>query len=375
MKKRRILLATVATSLIAVLSGCNNEDDKKIIDLNDYLECGVSGYEGKGGFDWEFNIDEAYQDIIQGMTFNSGRDEELFYEDVDDAIFGRPNKGAGLSNGNTIIFEWRVDKELIKEIEERSNCKIVYENKEIKVEGLKAMVDYNPFDDIKVSFEGINGEGEIDVDISENIPVQFWFSIDKGEGLSNGDKVTVKITRKYENGSIKDYCEEQGIKILQTEQEYVVEGLYDYVTKIDQVTEETKEQLDAQAKQLIKEYVASSWDNPETFKEATLAGEAFVHYETWTVDTDAYVLIHKIDVNNGGDEFSYYYHTFFNNILVAPDGTNEFNENDYRAASRMYPEFVRNNLIYKGQLTIEEIFENMGTGFSDFHIYEQKKYE
>lgn len=377
MKKTRIFVMIVTIFLLTLFSGCKK--DEKVINLNDYVKVEMDGYDTIGKAYARVDIDAIHKTIIKGMKFDSVKDEEYFYEDVEDAIDVGLDKYSGLSNGDTVVLQWDLDKKLIKEIEERSNCKFVYDEEKIKVKSLELLVEYNVFDEMEILFSGINGDGELRVKMPNDMPnnIRLFYTCDNSENLNNGDKILIKLyvhSDFFNSYEVKEYGADKGVNIVEVEREYVVEGLYDYITSVSQVTDETKAELETKSMQLLEEYVASRWSKPESFKGATFAGEALVRVETLTYEMDAYALIHKIDINDGSEEFSYYYYTMFYEVLVSEEGQNSYDLNAYIASSNMHPNFERNRVCYQGALTVEELLEKIGKSYASFECLDIKIY-
>lgn len=377
MKKTRKVMMLIALFLLTLIMGCKK--DEKVIKLNDYVFIEMYGYDTKGEANVRVDTDEIHKKIIKDMKFDSVKDEEYFYEDVEDAIDAELDKYNDLSNGDTVVLHWDLDNKLIKEIEKRSNCKFVYDEEEIKVESLEPLVEYNVFDEMEVSFVGINGEGELRVKMPEDMPnnIYLTYICDNDTNLNNGDRIIIKLYEHsdyFSNNQVKEYGIDKGVNIIEVEREYVVEGLYDYITSVNQVNNEAKAELEANSKQMLENYVASRWTKPGDYQGATLVGEALVRVETLFYDKMAYALIHKVDVNDGSEEFTYYYYTMYYDVLVSEDGQNSYNLNSCKASSDMYPQFERNGVTYHGALTVEQLFEEIKKGCVNFECLDIKIY-
>ena len=249
-------------------------------------------------------------------------------------------------------------------------------------EDKKQMVKYNLFEEAMVSFDGVNGEGRVEYILPENMPngaeLGFTFDYDKNGELSNGDKLVLKLAYSddgmWSSEGVQEYCKRKGVQIEEVEREYTVDGLYDLISSIEQVSDETKKQLEEEALNYFNNYVETKWENPSSYIKATLVGEALVSISGIRYP-QGYVLIHKIDINDGIDEFSYYYYTLFYNVYVAPDGKNHY-ETEHRTASNVVLyNFRHNGVTYFGKQTIEEILDNMSDGVHTTECVEYKLYE
>lgn len=73
------------------------------------------------------------------------------------------------------------------------DIKLKYEDIEVKAEKLEEAKTFDPFEGIQVTFDGVapNGYAYVEGNPSASAAQQFGYELDKSEGLSNGDTVTV----------------------------------------------------------------------------------------------------------------------------------------------------------------------------------------
>lgn len=88
-------------------------------------------------------------------------------------------------------------------------------------------VQYDVFDDIRVSFSGVTGYGEVMVELSDTIPEgiadNLKYTVSSTKDVSNGDKI--KISLQYDPNIIK----KNGYEITNNSLEYTVYGLKELI--------------------------------------------------------------------------------------------------------------------------------------------------
>lgn len=168
---------------------------KPTVNLNDYLKVTYGGYDGGGvaytEIDWN-SMKEDFENKIsykRGMAQTGGMTPiDIIMEYTNASIEGNNEK---LSNGDKVSYTWKVDKDAIAKL---IKCKIKYSDGSKKVSGLKEMELFDPFENLKVTFSGVEPNGEADIEYNGDMLSEYDFSCDKTSGLKNGDKIKVSLT-------------------------------------------------------------------------------------------------------------------------------------------------------------------------------------
>ena len=134
---------------------------KPTVNLNDYLKVTYGGYDGGGvaytEIDWN-SMKEDFENKIsykRGMAQTGGMTPiDIIMEYTNANIEGKNEK---LSNGDKVSYTWKVDKDAIAKL---IKCKIKYSDGSKKVSGLKEMELFDPFKNLKVTFSGVEPNGE-----------------------------------------------------------------------------------------------------------------------------------------------------------------------------------------------------------------------
>lgn len=215
------------------LSSCG----RKTVNLNDYLEINISGYDGYAKASYFFDIERMISENPEAFDLNSATNEmgiaavELQLSDIASSsgeIGGKLDKNKKLKNGDKVTFTW--DELDTDAISDAYPVKFKFEEMSKDVSGLPAAKDYDPFSEVTLEFSGFDGKGTVSFDeVVQHDDVGLVLSADKTSELSNGDKLTVSVVDAEE---IEDICLENGIKLTATSKEYTVSGL-DEIQDVD----------------------------------------------------------------------------------------------------------------------------------------------
>ena len=240
-----IVALIVLLVVIFKVAGCG----KTKVDLNDYLSISVAGTDTVGTASYSFDSnglfmklaeaigvkDEDAADpyyLLNSLTSGSKKWKKLsdLYSMMDSTFQGSLEKTTDLSNGDEIVFEWNNNKNQMEQIEK--DFKVSFSCKEMKkdVEGLAKIQEFDPFEDVEVKFSGYapNGTAEIQNNSEYNYETPYLdFELDKRDGLSNGDKVTVSVVNAVgDEDTFRENCiRDWGVAPSAVTKEYTVEGL------------------------------------------------------------------------------------------------------------------------------------------------------
>lgn len=255
---------------------------------------------------------------------DDGYDVPYFYYELD--------KYDGLSNGDTVtlsIPDAEGDEETFKKDYIRGwGVELTAISKEYTVEGLKEMEDYDPFNDISVSFSGISPNVSASIQ-KNNVKIEdLDFSVDKSENLRLGDTVTVTVVAYYDDP--ETLCMQEGKKLTATSKDYTVENVPKYASTVSEITPDMMNKMDQNAQDKLYADAASSWESEEKITEMTLIGNYFLTakenadvYDYWSGESvmNRLYLVYKVSVQAGENPFTYYYFTCYKNIIIMEDGT------------------------------------------------------
>ena len=338
---------------------------KPTVNLNDYLKVTYDGYDGGGTayteIDWDSMINDYGKKISykKGMSQNGSLtpiDTIMHYTEVN--VKGNDEK---LSNGDKVSYTWKVDKD---EIEKLIKCKIKYSNGSEKVSGLKKMELFDPFENLKVSFSGVEPNGEADIEYNGDLLSDYDFTCDKVYGLKNGDKIKISLTEDAEY-----YVDQYNKAPSILEKEYKVKNLGKYLSKIKEVDTDAMNSARAKAQKSISN-MTDYWSDDIILDKVSYVGD----YLQVAKDSDDYTknyygVIYQINAHiqpDGGQrkDVVAYYSMKFGNVIVDGDGKCKIDLDEYNVP---YDEFsvevtsgdsYSDKYWFEGYQTLEELKKN-----------------
>lgn len=303
---------------------------KPTVNLNDYLKVTYGGYDGGGvaytEIDWN-SMKEDFENKIsykRGMAQTGGMTPiDIIMEYTNANIEGKNEK---LSNGDKVSYTWKVDKDAIAKL---IKCKIKYSDGSKKVSGLKEMELFDPFKNLKVTFSGVEPNGEADIEYNEDMLSEYDFTCDKTSGLKNGDKIKISLTE-----DAGYYVDQYNKAPSVLEKEYKVKNLGKYLSKIKEVDTDGMNSARAKAQKSISDMV-DYWSEDVTLDKVSYAGD----YLQVAKDSDDYTknyygVIYQINAHiqpDGGQrkDVVSYYSMKFENVIVGGDGKCEIDLDEY----------------------------------------------
>ena len=303
---------------------------KPTVNLNDYLKVTYGGYDGGGvaytEIDWN-SMKEDFENKIsykRGMAQTGGMTPiDIIMEYTNANIEGKNEK---LSNGDKVSYTWKVDKDAIAKL---IKCKIKYSDGSKKVSGLKEMELFDPFKNLKVTFSGVEPNGEADIEYNGDMLSEYDFTCDKTSGLKNGDKIKISLTE--DSGY---YVDQYNKAPSVLEKEYKVKNLGKYLSKIKEVDTDGMNSARAKAQKSISDMV-DYWYEDVTLDKVSYAGD----YLQVAKDSDDYTknyygVIYQINAHiqpDGGQrkDVVSYYSMKFENVIVGGDGKCEIDLDEY----------------------------------------------
>ncbi len=253
---------------------------------------------------------------------------------------------------------------------------------EIKVQNV------DPFESLSVTFEGTAPYATIL--LSDNNKFMNGgssvceFKADKTENLKKGDIVTVTAS----------CLKEDVYNFTQTQKEYIVEEVSEYVSKLEDIPEDVMDKLKKQAEDLLTAEGAT-WESKNKIVKKEFLGNYFLMAKEGVDIGDSTVneltLVYKVETSMNGianekqkDEWNnykeYYYAAFsIPDLVIKPDGKcsfkiseltmseNEVNS-DYGCMDSLTGD-VFFNYKYKGYRDLDSCFKNIVSQYVDKYTY------
>lgn len=396
------LAVPVAVAAVVVVGGVLIATHKPTVNLNKYITLSAEGYNSIGTLDVEFDTDKLEKDYGKKIAKNfqkamKNHEEDTYglsnlagslYEGGETSLFvtycadGSADKTRNLSNGDVVTYTWDgVNEQTKKEAEELFGVKIKCSDVTYKVSGLTAVNTFDAFDGVEVEFDGISPDGSAPVNTlpTAEAAKSLYYTLDEQYNLANGDTVTVTVHSNRDDFS--DCIEKYGAIPAATEKTYTVEGLKEYITSTDGLTDSVLVSLQNQAEDVLNAYIAKSWDS----ECVTLKGMSYLGYyiltpknkDNYGVYQDVIILPYQVTSHNHFEDdkgqvydadVSYYWYIAFRNVSKDADGNIAGGLDDYYTANASFD--VKTGLddgwwekywSYDGYQTLDELYSNAVT--------------
>lgn len=396
------LAVPVAVAAVVVVGGVLIATHKPTVNLNKYITLSAEGYNSIGTLDVEFDTDKLEKDYGKKIAKNfqkamKNHEEDTYglsnlagslYEGGETSLFvtycadGSADKTRNLSNGDVVTYTWDgVNEQTKKEAEELFGVKIKCSDVTYKVSGLTAVNTFDAFDGVEVEFDGISPDGSATVNTlpTAEAAKSLYYTLDEQYDLANGDTVTVTVHSNRDDFS--DCIEKYGAIPAATEKTYTVEGLKEYITSTDGLTDSVLVSLQNQAEDVLNAYIAKSWDS----ECVTLKGMSYLGYyiltpknkDNYGVYQDVIILPYQVTSHNHFEDdkgqvydadVSYYWYIAFRNVSKDADGNIAGGLDDYYTANASFD--VKTGLddgwwekywSYDGYQTLDELYSNAVT--------------
>lgn len=317
------------------LSGCG----KTSINMNDYFEYEIEGYEGYGTISSYVDADQAIMDNEKAFGNFDVDAEDADALDAFNAVVlmeeidGEWSQSDSLSNGDTVTFKW--DESTIEAVEDRYDVKLKHSDVKVTIEGLEKVQTYDAFKGLGIKYSNIAPWGKVSLHTADCGIPNLQYTAEPTTGLKNGDKMTVTV-------EVPDDCAEEYGKVpKETTKTYKVEGLTSFVTSTADIPEETMNAMKKQAEDVKKSGFEKHKSDDEVLNSMTYVGNYFLTMkddvakdENFSLDSryDIYnsiYLIYEMNVSNKEGTYSYYWYCSFNNIAFLDDGTCSVDTSNY----------------------------------------------
>lgn len=359
MKKRNPAKVLVSIAAVAVVAagGWAFANRTPTIDVSKYMTLSVDGYNTVGKLNIDFDTEKLEQDYgkqittrfkkqmknLKDDTFGLSSLTASLYDGYEADLFaetcatGSADKTKGLSNGDVVTYTWDDNSD---EAEEAFGVKVKYTDITYTVSGLASVNTFDAFDGVDVEFSGISPDDRATVN---SLPTAaeaqgLYYTLDENSGLSNGDTVTLTVHSNRDDFS--DCIDKYGAMPQATEKTFTVEGLNEYVTSADTLSDSVLVSLQNQAEDVFKSYAAQRFSNGQTFKGMTYLGNYILtpkDKDSWG-DKDRIVLAYQVTVHHDytselnttyDADDSFFWYITFNNVSKDADGNIASGLNDY----------------------------------------------
>lgn len=351
------VLAPIAAAAVIAAGGWAFANRTPTIDVSKYMTLSADGYNTVGKLNISFDTEKLEKDYgkqiatrfkkqmknLKDDTYGLSSLTASLYDGYEADLFaetcatGSADKTKGLSNGDVVTYTWDDNSD---EAEEAFGVKVKYTDITYTVSGLASVNTFDAFDGVDVEFSGISPDGRATVN---SLPTAaeaqgLYYTLDENSGLSNGDTVTLTVHSNRDDFS--DCIDKYGAMPQATEKTFTVEGLNEYVTSADTLSDSVLVSLQNQAEDVFKSYAAQRFSNGQTFKGMTYLGNYILtpkNKDSWG-DKDRIVLAYQVTVHHDytselnttyDADDSFFWYITFNNVSKDADGNIASGLNDY----------------------------------------------
>ena len=330
-----LLIAVIAVVVVAIVALVVVKNQKKKVNINDYISVEYNGYETAGTAYVDFDETGFSEAVIkaQGKKLKNVKSlDDLDWSDLTD-LMGSSNwdlidsitfdvkPDSDLSNGDvvTVTASWNED------YEKKAGVKILSKEQEFTVEGLEEVKEVDPFEDIEVTFSGTPPYVYPDwTNNSEDDYLRYlWFNFEDYDSLDVGDTVTLTVDESEENALANGY------KFTQTSKEYIVSGVDSYVTSAADISADNLDSMKNEATDVLDAYFANnnSYIGNSGFSYEGSYYLVAKNSDSWG-DTNVLYLVFSTTVTSAENAFEptvVYFPVKYTNIMALSDGSQSFN--------------------------------------------------
>lgn len=377
-RKAFIIIILIAIAVIAVVGNAKANTVTEL-HLEDYCSVNVSGYDGYGEASVSFDDDKLKQDLKSSLEKkNELEDGEIPDEIISSlesySLYSLDNT-VDLNNGDEVTVTFDYDD--INNVLEPYKIELTGEKLTKEVSDLSEVQQYNPFDDISVSFNGAEPNGSADIVFNTEYPL--YVSVSQTDHLSNGDTITVTICGDEETDGdslLKDY----GIIITQDSKEYTVSNLSSYVKNVGELSSQFISDVKVQALAIMLNEMANEYDEDEHINDRSCVAGYFLSSASYSPDCyNMLYLIYRIAYSNdSGKSKDYYYYVRFSDVMNNGNGEVNLNtDDDYEVPTKglwgpgtVYIDpFTLNRKA--GYNSLDDLYENVIQGYESSYSIDE----
>ena len=305
------LLISVAVVLLVVAIGYYDVQSNTI-DMTNYVYLEVSGCDGYGSAEVKLDEEKLISDFGEETARCIIENTSITYNTHEE----------NLSNGDEKAYDLFISDENIRRTIKKAYRFVGIEST-IKVSGLEEVEKFNPFESIELTYEGASPYITVSLNYTGELFSSSDFSINPSSNLSEGDTITVTLNW---NGAAEYYAYNYGKFPSETEKEYQVENVGKYATSSAEVSDRLKNEMQEQAQDVIKAYIAGFSENVPVDSVNYVGDFLLSSKEENNANQNYYGVVYKIvtRVKKSDKEYidaTHYFDVRFKNIVTNTDGS------------------------------------------------------
>lgn len=307
MKRRVVFCGTMVMLAAGLLTGCG----KKTIDLNSYYSYEITGPDGYGSIQENFDSTRLELDLLKAAKLKGDSDTGFWFLLLAESSFSDTwDKKTDLRNGDTVVHSWDIDSDELKEY----HISLVGKEEKVTVKGLEKAPNFDPFENLTIECEGVSPNGFVRLDTT-NCFGDLKYSVDQTSGLSNGDVVTVNASMPVD---VSEYYQKYGKIPKKDSYEFTVSGLDEVITRAEQIPQDARDTMNEKRRENLEENLA--FCEGVVVEDYELEGLYVVTPDNGPGDSRVY-LVSKVTISDPQVKHkSYYEYSIFKQPILKTDG-------------------------------------------------------
>lgn len=334
------------------------------VDLEKFIHISTEGYDGFGRI--KGNIDIVHRMDYKTITYKenapkinstgSNDDASTFINQNLELVF---SKNENLSNGDVITYTVRF-KNLVDQL---VDCHFINTEGTYLVENLGEIADYDPFDNLDVTFSGISPNVHVEYNVKDSFIGRNFYVPDVVGKLKNGDKVTFAF-----EGDCEQLVNWFGKNVSVFHKEYEVKNMPEYVLAENELSEEMREELYGKSIEVIKNTCVAEYENTDHLEYSGCFLYVTKEFGTGKSVINRINVICKSNQIINGEEHLFYYPVSFTNLYIS-EGTLM-----YKCLEYVDYLTIVEDVSYTGIDAVDDLHAEMITCYEDdYNIVEMKQ--
>lgn len=337
------------------------------IDVSYYYDIELEGVDGFAKANLVFDKDKFLADNkgkIESRA-SSSKDEpydEYLAEIIENMAPAELDKYENIANGDDLTVTYTIPEDQKLDVEEKYKVEFVDPQSEtVSIEGLDEVGDFDPFEYVDVSVDGIYPKNYISIKLKDNAPEEMNYvniAADKDSKIQKGD--TIKLRADANNDTLS---QNYGKKVSTTEKDITIDDVPSFLADVSDLSEEDLDSLKDAAKGKIAEM---SLPNGVSLNDTKYVGELLSYKEN---SGNELYLLYEItvseDIEGHKGKFTFYNAVDFSDVTIGSDNLYSYMDMLYQNASHKFTKegsTKRESLPYNAFYSVDEILKEIKTG-------------
>lgn len=365
-KGLRNIIIILLVLLLGIFSYKYVKSRPQKIDVSYYYDIELEGVDGFAKANLVFDKDKFLADN-KGKIENrssSNKDEpydEYLAEIIENMAPAELDKYENIANGDDLTVTYTIPEDQKLDVEEKYKVEFVDPQSEtVSIEGLDEVGEFDPFDYVDVSVEGIYPNNYLNIKVKDDAPEEMNFvniSADKESKIQKGD--TIKLVAEANNDTLS---QNYGKKVSTTEKDITIDDVPSFLADVSNLPEEDLASLKDAAKEKLAEM---SLPNGVSLNDAKYVGEVLSYKEN---SGNELYLLYEItvaeDIKGHKGKFTFYNAVDFSDVTIGSDNLYSYMDMLYQNASHKFTKegsTKRESLPYNAFYSVDEILKEIKT--------------